>query len=159
MSHISRSAEQAAQAILALINSSPRTPTQEAIAAIIANVAPSTPVLGDHAASERTEELKAAIAVVEAAEEAYEVTDESDDLDELYRSFEARCEAIWAIPPRTLADLQLRAMIAKHRGDPWVKPSDCDAFTDQAVAELIDAVLRFGEQAAKTDDVGVEMLG
>jgi len=151
------SAEQAADAIVDLINSRVRSPTKAELTAIIANVA-SAPVLPDPNAAARMDALRAAITAVESAG-----TDDPDVIDALDRPLSALTRKTWNRPAQTLADLQERALIARHwfahgkcvddNGKEWegrwTNPADLDDWGERTVAELIQAVLGFaGELTA-----------
>jgi hypothetical protein len=163
-------AEQAADAIVYLINSRVQSPTKTELTAIIAK-ASGPPLQTDADAVSRLSDLRAAILEVETL---LDNDDESDDEPD-DKEFDNRLEAanqrvdeftkrVWSTPPRTFADLQERALIAQHvhrdaqcgkkveggRWElvpgPWAHPSDCDRWDDKAIAHLIHAVLTYAGQ-------------
>lgn len=139
-------AHAAAAEIVALINARPTSPRQDEIEAIIAKVSTSLPA-ADAEATARRVALQAAIAAMEAAG-----TDDGDVVDARDAPLTAITEEVWSRPPRSLADLQDYALIAKHWlgvhiGAPWSDPGDVDDWGDFAIAELIHAVLRFDQPA------------
>ena len=157
----------AAAEIVALINSRATSPRQEEIEAILAKVSGSPPVQPKADAVGRLSALRAAIDDVETLLDSGDLSDEEcDRLEATTRRVDKLTTIAWATPPHTFADLQERALIARHchrdaecgkfEGDrwvrapgPWVVPSDCDSWSDKGIAELIHAILGFtGELTA-----------
>jgi hypothetical protein len=85
-------------------------------------------------------------------EQLYEIDDGShaatEKADAADNELTALSERIFAARPITLHNLKQRALLAKywhqHRpdGEEWEVPSDCDAWEDQVIAQLIHAVLQ-----------------
>jgi hypothetical protein len=146
------SVQQAASAIVALINSSPRSPRQEEIEAIIANVAPSgtapaTPLLMKiRETAARLGEAFDVQGKVHPADKAADkaaqarIDEFQDELDQL--------EDQIASPPQSFADLVAWAEIARsgadlHTDGTMGEAEEDDVFLRPA-ARLIEAVLQFG---------------
>ena len=141
----SHSVSTAAAAIVGLINSSPRSPRQEEIEAIIAKVAPAeAPALH---VSELGRKLRADLARFDAWL-GKDVSDAdwddvfASDWDEIYR-----LEAQIPNPPRSFADVVARAELAYFGADkgPDNRTMDLDEGDcwEGPVARLIEAVLQF----------------
>jgi hypothetical protein len=150
-------AEAVAAQIVALINSSPRSPREDQLVAILAPYMNGTP--GEIAPTwlPPLAEVEAAIAACEAV--AGEDTDESDRagmrLDEL-------TDKVWAAPPTSRAALRGFALIAQHwhrkdaktmDGEKWATPSDYGDVVDHAVAALIEAVLAYSRGVSSSQTI------
>jgi hypothetical protein len=155
----------AAAQILALINSCPRTPTQEAIAAIIvetigmgAIAAPSATTV-----SELDARVRELAAQARAAEREFYAIDEmadpagcaaaEDKVDALKDRMRALAAEVYAAP---VANVQACASLATFWGDGWDDGDDCapegidddaDVYT-HALARLLEAVLQTGGRRA-----------
>lgn len=146
---VSIAAHDAAAAIVALINSSPRSPRIEEVAAIIARAVSSQAFADDHHA--RIAKVKEFIKKCEAADAKMRETNadaDDDDADRLTGEFGRYCDTIYSVPSQTLTGLQERAEIARYWhqivGEEWDEPDDCDDWGNRTIAELIKAVLEFG---------------
>jgi hypothetical protein len=159
-------AQEAAAAIIALINSSPRSPRQDEIEAIISRVAVSP---GPIPASAKATEWRRAVADLrqgfELRGEEYKrwkaagrepTNDDLDrvaDIDTLSDRVDSATHAIWAAGATCWADIALFAELARY----WVwDPEDPDldrcfkaeldphdtGFDEQAAAQLVNAVLQ-----------------
>jgi hypothetical protein len=163
--------QQAAAEIVALINSSPHSPRQDEIEAIIAkSISPSLHLREEPTLARKYRELMESAA--EANDRAFVDTDgacetdlvplfgggwvrkaDVDESDGRFKEASRLAEAVWSTPPRSIEDIYTRAEIARywHQGEEtWLegqKPEACDDWGDQAVGELIHAVLSFGGKA------------
>ena len=142
MSNIHQSAEQAADAIIALINASPTTPRRDELAGIISTVAaPMKALSPEHLAyRELRAEVDRYCARVERSKESEDYEAEINALLERVSDME---KTIWATPATTLADLLLRAEIAENNENGAMDDLDNpDAYLDdRAFAQLIRAAL------------------
>jgi hypothetical protein len=137
----------AADAILALINSKPRTPTEEELVAVLAKASPApAPDIwrANYLKSDWHHILSAYL------DEIYRRgrTEAQRDLQE--ERFCSKVDAIWAKPCATFADLVVRAAIAVHWNMP---PPNLPAYPDdvlndpktsrsqRALAQLVKGVL------------------
>jgi hypothetical protein len=158
--------QEAAAAIVALINSSPRSPHQDEIEAILGRVAVSP---GPITASAKATEWRCALAALrqgfELRGEEYKrwkaagrepTNDDLDpvaDIDALSDRVDSVTHAIWAAGATCWADIALFAEVARYWVwdpeapdlDKWFKaelePHDT-GFDDQAMAQLVNAVLQ-----------------
>jgi hypothetical protein len=139
----------AAAEIHTLINSQPRSPTKDELAAIIAKVASSAPDATPPAAlpplSLEHLQYRKIVAEIERCNDDPDMPDEETDaalsrLQEQASELEAKT---WAKPAKTLADILLRAEIALLNENGVMDSLDNpDAYyDDRANAELIRAVL------------------
>jgi hypothetical protein len=135
-------AQEAAAAIVALINSSPRSPREEEIEAIIAKLATDAharPALSP--VHLRYRELLAELRTYEEPGVA-----EGEEGDAAFAAFQKKVSAfereIWAKPAETLADVLLRGEIALHNENGLMDTLDDPDpnLGDRAAAELIRAV-------------------
>ena len=145
------SSEEAAAAIVALINSSPRSPRQDEIEAILARImpAPATDVpISDlrirlrKAMANSDAALRVASRLPPGAECDLAEAERAQWLDEI-----AAMEAEIPNPPRSFEDLVARAEIARYGGDVVAgklmeAEDEEDVFLGPA-ARLIEAVLQF----------------
>jgi hypothetical protein len=150
--------QQAAAAIVRLINSSPRSPRQEEIEAIIANVAtsgiaPATPLLTK--IRETATRLHEAYDVLGSVHPADKAADQAAQarIDELQDELEELGDQI-ASPPQSLTDLVAWAEIAHSgadvRADGSIGEAEDDDVFLRPAARLIEAVLRFGGATSMT---------
>jgi hypothetical protein len=113
-------ADRAADAIMALINSRPASPTKAEIAAVIASkMAGSPPMRGDAAGREAWSRVVAELeAAYEISGELLESTPEGAAAEAVTKAVTARynayCRLLWAVPP-ALADIGLLAQILYHQ--------------------------------------------
>ena len=157
MPTISTSAREAANAIVQLINSSPRSPRLDEIEAIIAKVAktPSRAVMVDAWGAEPMARLVALspehrkYRELLAEEKIYDAgggAPEGEEGDAAYAALQERMMAAekeaWAKPAETLADVLLRGEIALHNENGVMQALDQPDhyLDDRASAELIRAV-------------------
>ena len=147
------SSEEAAAAIVALINSSPRSPRQDEIEAILARImpAPATDVpISDlrirlrKAMANSDAALRVASRLPPGAECDLAEAERAQWLDEI-----AAMEAEIPNPPRSFEDLVARAEIARYGGDVVAgklmeAEDEEDVFLGPA-ARLIEAVLQFAK--------------
>jgi len=131
--------QEAAAAIVRLINEKPQTPRQDEIATVIARVV-ATPATLPQLSPEHLE-YRRLVAEVEGMPGGSEAEEEelrlaSDRVTALERQ-------IWATPAKTLADVLLRGEIAPYNeNDILATLDDPDAFYDErSVAQLIKAVV------------------
>jgi hypothetical protein len=146
----SLSVEEAAAAIVALINSRVQSPRQDELEAIVRRVGQLPQQR--RARFEQIRRLNERAAAVDKEYHALPEGEERDRLldneDALELEIEALCRATWAQPVRQpLPDeVRERAQIAlrwhRMRADDWEEPSDCDDWGDRCIAEFIDAVLQ-----------------
>jgi len=154
MSHHSHSIESAAASIVSLINSSPRSPHQSEIEAIIAKALAPQP-LASPAVPTLALDIHAKIAQLHAAYAALAKLKNGPECD----AAEAHVEKLKAElvsleeqmpkPPRTYADVRTQAELSLY----WCAESiadlrDCGDLIEQTLADLIEAVLEFDGAAA-----------
>jgi hypothetical protein len=140
--------QQAAAEIIALINSKPRTPTQEELAAIIGTTT-AVPSLSENG---RADLLRWDAIVREHLDAMEACEDDNDDLElRLSRALCARAEAIWTQPVRSWEDVILRAAVSVYWNSGRAKLSYPDfviakddrwpSMDDRSVAFLVRAIL------------------
>jgi hypothetical protein len=148
---------EAARAIVLLINQRPTSPRQDEIEAILAKVTSPSLYL--------QEEPTLALEIRRLHEKADEANERVgyhppvselrnaciDEHDRFMEQATRIAEAVWSAPPRSIADLYVRAEIARywHQGEETrlegEKPEECDDWGHRAIAELIHAVLQLVE--------------
>jgi hypothetical protein len=170
-----RTVREAAEQIVALINSRASSPRLEEIEALISKaIGPAVPATLD-----RLAQLQTAIAAIEAAEDARRPSggmiattaaemDAVRTYDKLCEPLTALSEAVWNTSPRTLTDLKERALIAQHWLDArcddnarWQlsqPPSELNDSGERAIAELIHAVWLFDGVLPETTSAHSEAL-
>ena len=145
-------ADQAAEEIVRLINSSPRTPSRAQIADVLLKC-------GWHGASDENAELateiRAAMAQKTAADTACGKLHAGPEFDRAEALVNKRCDKLRALvarlpsPLRTLGDLPLMAEIAAHHAvrdaNGRMHALDYGDMFDLSAAHLIQAVLQLAE--------------
>lgn len=148
---MSSSIHEAAAQIVALINSSPRSPTQEEIEAIVAR-ALSPPQQAEP--DPRLAAWRKRVADYQAAGAKGDRDDAA--MDALLRDLDAHARAIWATPARTFADVLLRVELAKEWNSPVdirdpeyplciLQKGDGASIDDLALAHVVQAILQLGK--------------
>jgi hypothetical protein len=142
---IALTTDQIAQAIISLINSQPRSPTKDELAAVIVR-AMATPAATPTLSSEHLAYRKLVAEIEPYNELDSGMSDGEEGEAALARLQEQASELeteIWAKPAKTLADVLLRAEIALHNENGVMDALDNpDAYYDDlANAQLIRAVL------------------
>jgi hypothetical protein len=124
---------------------------------------------GPRPAADRVAALRAAITELERLEDQHDPNDDDVEYDQALEAADRRLTAltdqIYRAPPRTVADLLERALLAKHYhrharngcyegerwvikpGRVWTRPEDCDGLDDAAIAHLIVGVLQYAQRA------------
>jgi len=161
MEQIAPTPDQVAQAIIDLINSQPRSPTKDELAAIIGKV--TLPAPGASVPMLRAEwdalaaEIRAAMARKTAAETACGKLHAGPEFDRAEALAHKRCDELRALvdrlpsPPRTFGDLAFMAEIAAHyavrhaNGRMHALELDNGDMFDLSAARLIEAVLQLAE--------------
>jgi hypothetical protein len=113
---IALTTDQVAQAIIDLINSQPRSPTKDELAAVIVK-AMATPATTPALSSEHLAYRKIVAEIEQYNELGSGLSDGAEGEAALERLQERACELeteIWTKPAKTLADVLLRAQIALH---------------------------------------------
>jgi hypothetical protein len=143
--------QQAAAEIIALINSKPRTPTQEELAAIIGTTT-AVPSLSENGRADLLRWDAIVREYLDAMEALEDDDADDDDLElRLSRALCARAEAIWAQPVRGWEDVILRAAVSVYWNSGRAKLSYPDfviakddrwpSMDDRSVAFLVRAIL------------------